>query len=127
LLHQLIYVSKMTTPMPDEDIKSIVESGKYNNHKGYLTGCLIYSNECFMEYIEGDIFKLNHLFSKISGDHRHKEILLLGLKEISHRLYNNYTLKKYSDHFNDFPQSVLDEMKPSEYDPFPMSMELAME
>lgn len=120
-LHQLVYVSKMTKPLSDEEIEGIVANGTFNNHKNYLTGCLLYTKEYFMQYIEGDVSKLNNLYNRVSKDARHSDILLLRLKPLLHRLFQGYSVKNFNTHFSEFPEILLEEIKPSEYYPFPMS------
>jgi hypothetical protein len=112
----LIYISKSTNPMPEEELLDILKVARPNNEKRNITGMLLYAKGLFIQLLEGDEDQVTQVFGKIGQDSRHYDIrvLIKGRKE--ERSYANWTMgfenlredKDYSDipGVNDFLRNV---------------------
>ena len=68
-----------------KNINSILEISKINNKKHNLTGCLVYRQDLYLQYLEGPDENLEITYKRILNDKRHSKIfkqgdyLLIGL------------------------------------------------
>lgn len=74
----LLYVSKATSPLKQEDVDNILDISSANNKKINVTGILLYRMGIFIQLLEGDEPEVRTLYAKIELDSRHRnsEILL---------------------------------------------------
>ena len=91
-LKRVIYVSEKTDTS-EESLANIVESSKKNNPESEITGCLLAGRNSFLQLLEGPKQTINKLYSEISADSRHKNILKLSDEEISERLFSSWSMK----------------------------------
>jgi hypothetical protein len=76
-VNYLLYYSVLNTDVPQERIDEIFQKSFNNNQENGLTGALIFQNNKFMGYIEGDRDKLENTFKRISRDDRHQFLKIL--------------------------------------------------
>ncbi len=57
----------------------MLEKARENNSRDNITGCLLYYEGEFIQYLEGNQVKVLTLFDKINADKRHKDVTLLSL------------------------------------------------
>jgi len=86
-LIQLVYLSRSTRPINEQDLNSIRESAARNNPRRGLTGALLYVGGNFMQLLEGDANDVAAAFAKIQQDLRHKECRVLFQAHMSQRLF----------------------------------------
>jgi len=91
-LHCLVYVSLATQEMSDDHLKSMLQKARDNNEKLDITGMLLFRDGFFMQALEGEADKIEALFTKISQDSRHKDVLLVYKKPIKHRSFEKWTM-----------------------------------
>jgi hypothetical protein len=93
-MKQLCYVSYLND---DLDIKDVVESiekiSKVKNVKYGLTGKLIYSNEIFIQLLEGKDVNVDVTYSMIKNDNRHSGTKILFEQEAEERSYPEWSMK----------------------------------
>ncbi len=88
----LIYVSSATKHFSEEDLKDLLIISRKNNTSLGITGMLLYSDDNFIQVIEGELKTINGLYEKISKDPRHKGILRLLKGEIQTRNFGEWSM-----------------------------------
>ena len=91
-LKRVIYVSEKTD-VSDGTLKDIIASSKKNNPKEDVTGCLLSGSNSFLQLLEGPAEATNTLYSKISRDNRHKNVITLCDEKIDERLFLSWSMK----------------------------------
>lgn len=93
-LVRLVYVSKVSSSDFDtKELADIRKKSEANNSGGDITGALAFGNDCFLQCIEGGRTAVNKLYTKISTDPRHSDVLLLGYEDISTRSFAEWSMK----------------------------------
>ncbi|WP_158971155.1 BLUF domain-containing protein [Paraglaciecola sp. L3A3] len=86
-MYQLIYVSDKTHTFVPSDVDSILFSARKNNEKFGITGLLVELPEHFIQIIEGEKEKVEHVFQLIAKDERHENLrVLLAMKTLSREM-----------------------------------------
>jgi len=92
-LVRLIYTSKLNDGIDPSELARIHETALLNNAKSGMTGLLAFGNDYFLQVLEGGRVEINHLYSNLSKDPRHKEALLLQYTEIVERDFDQWSMK----------------------------------
>lgn len=75
-----------------EGIQEMLERARiYNNTQG-ITGCLLYYEGTFIQYLEGNQIKVLKLFDKIKEDRRHTQVHLLSHSEVEQREFKEWDM-----------------------------------
>ena len=91
-LKRVVYVSKKTD-VSDTTVKDIIASSKANNPEEDITGCLLSGSNSFLQLLEGPAESINTLYSKISRDNRHKNVITLCDEKNVERLFLSWSMK----------------------------------
>ena len=91
-LFSLLYSSAATYPMTDEDLVEILEQSRSYNQANNITGMLLYHNESFMQYLEGERAKVLDLYDRIAIDDRHTGVTLYFERAIDERNFANWSM-----------------------------------
>ena len=91
-LKRVVYVSEKTD-VSDTTLKDIIASSKKNNPEEDVTGCLLSGSNSFLQLLEGPAEFINTLYSKISIDNRHKNVITLCDEKIDERLFLSWSMK----------------------------------
>ncbi|PWL29282.1 BLUF domain-containing protein [uncultured Roseivirga sp.] len=92
MLYELIYRSTAKPGLTDQDLEDILKTARDFNQANNLTGCLLYHGGQFLQLLEGDFQILLDLYDRIKRDSRHREFLLLHMKETDQRVYTDWTM-----------------------------------
>ncbi len=85
-LIRMIYASKISSRFTgEEDIESILANSRDNNQVINISGILCYSNDYFLQCLEGSRINVNQLYHKILLDDRHYDPAILKYDEIVER------------------------------------------
>jgi len=99
---QLIYYSTASTDLSEKEIRKLLQkSGEFNDAND-ITGCLLYHNKVFLQFLEGDKDIIKKLYAKIEEDERHGNITLLSRSKIEKRSFNNWSMSYYKFNDNEF-------------------------
>lgn len=91
-MFSLVYKSIAKPDFALEAINDMLEHARiYNNSQG-ITGCLLYYEGSFIQYLEGSQIKVLTLFDKIKEDRRHKDVLLLSHGESENREFTSWDM-----------------------------------
>jgi len=82
-LYTLVYVSLATHPMTDDELRDLLEISRDNNARLDITGMLLYRDGFFIQALEGQEQAVEDLFTKISKDPRHTNVLVVHRGNIS--------------------------------------------
>ncbi|MDC3235291.1 BLUF domain-containing protein [Candidatus Puniceispirillum sp.] len=91
-LKRVVYVSKKTD-VSDTTLKDIITSSKKNNPEEDVTGCLLSGSNSFLQLLEGPADFIDTLYSKISKDNRHENVVTLCDEKIDERLFLSWSMK----------------------------------
>ena len=91
MLVRLLYVSR-ATESTTESLEAILQRARRHNAEHGITGILCYSNNIFMQLLEGGREEVNCLYSEIQRDSHHTNVQLLHYDEITEREYPGWTM-----------------------------------
>jgi len=91
-LKRVVYVSEKTN-VSDTTLKDIIASSKKNNPEEDITGCLLSGSNSFLQLLEGPADFIDTLYSKISKDNRHENVVTLCDEKIDERLFLSWSMK----------------------------------
>ena len=91
-LKRVVYVSEKTN-VSDTTLRDIIASSKKNNPEEDITGCLLSGSNSFLQLLEGPADFIDTLYSKISKDNRHGNVVTLCDEKIDERLFLSWSMK----------------------------------
>ena len=91
-LKRVVYVSEKTDAS-DTALKDIIASSQKNNPEEGVTGCLLSGSNSFLQLLEGPADFIDTLYSKISKDNRHENVMTLCEEKIDERLFLSWSMK----------------------------------
>jgi len=91
-LKRVVYVSEKTDAS-DTTLKDIIASSQKNNPAEGVTGCLLSGSNSFLQLLEGPADFIDTLYSKISKDNRHENVMTLCEEKIDERLFLSWSMK----------------------------------
>jgi hypothetical protein len=94
MLVRLIYASRACAPVSQESLESILQTARRHNPRNGITGVLCYSDEIFVQALEGGRDQINQLYARLLQDGRHRDLVLLCYEEIAVRRYAAWTMGK---------------------------------
>ena len=92
MLVRLLYASRASTPTDASVYDSILEQSRARNPKLGITGILCYSENLFIQVLEGGRDEVCELYNTIVRDGRHQHVRILGFEEIRERRFGNWTM-----------------------------------
>ena len=92
MIKNLIYVSN-PVGFNEKNIKNILETSNINNKKNKVTGCLIYRQDLYLQFLEGPQKELEFTYNKILSDKRHTDIHKLSENSTNRRLFTNWAMR----------------------------------
>jgi hypothetical protein len=92
MLVRLLYASRASQPQTPAMLDTILSQCHANNPRAGITGLLCYSNDIFMQVLEGGRAEVCALYNRIVADERHKDVNLLHFEEIDQRIFANWTM-----------------------------------
>lgn len=92
LMQQLIYKSKATVPFDEEALSELLLQSRSWNHQEGITGVLLYSNERFVQVLEGSVAALSDLYGRLLRDPRHETVIRLVYRPIVARRFAQWSM-----------------------------------
>lgn len=90
MLAHLAYVSVRKNNCTEQEIDKILVSCKKNNPPLNITGVLLYSENKFIQYVEGESAELMSLYDKIKKDARHEKTVMVSYSPIATRIFPSW-------------------------------------
>jgi hypothetical protein len=125
MLVHCLYASRSVEPLAAPLIESILDQSKRNNIERGITGILCYTNDLFIQVLEGGRDEVCELFTGIARDARHKDVCILVYEEIAERRFSNWTMGQV-DIAKVNPGLLLKYSKKPALDPFSCSGQATM-
>lgn len=126
-LVSLTYCSRVSDAVQEQDIANILESSHKHNTDDQISGILCFSNESFLQHIEGPAVAVNALFQKISHDPRHTDVMIMGYEHILHRDFAHWDMAYVGEkHFSLAHDILFSFGLDDNFDPFDLSQEQAV-
>jgi hypothetical protein len=92
MLVRLLYASRATTPLNSSVQESILEQSRAHNPKAGITGVLCFSDDVFIQVLEGGRDEVCELYNTIVRDGRHQQVRILSFEEIRERRFGSWTM-----------------------------------
>jgi hypothetical protein len=92
MLVRLLYASRASKALSARIVASILAECQTNNPARGITGVLCYSDEIFLQVLEGGRDAVCETFNAIVRDARHEHVQLLHFEEISERRFGGWTM-----------------------------------
>ena len=122
MLVSLLYVSQPTGPVTTSVTSTILKSSTLKNKNADISGVLCQGTGLYMQVLEGERSKVNHLFCRIIADSRHHNLELLCMEEIKQRKFDQWSMALV--HLN--AQDPMVKMNHPEFNPYASTAKDAM-
>lgn len=100
-MYEITYCSTANPNLSAEDLSGILETAQNFNAKNNITGCLLYYNQEFIQILEGEKEIIKELYSHISKDKRHTNLILLAEGKKQDRVFYDWSMTFYELSPND--------------------------
>jgi len=74
------------------DILRILDTATKNNKRHGITGLLCFTENMFMQVLEGDSFLINQLYRNIAKDERHRDVNLIDYSFVWQREFPDWAM-----------------------------------
>ena len=92
MLVRLLYASRPAAPLTASLIDTILAQSQDGNQAKGITGILCFSDDLFMQVLEGGRDGVCELFNAIVRDARHEHVRILSYDEIPERRFGGWTM-----------------------------------
>jgi len=92
MLIRMIYLSKAVDAQTPTLTDSILRKAHAWNTQNGITGVLCQGQGLFLQALEGERAKVNHLYARIHADPRHKDLELIHCESITARRYAGWSM-----------------------------------
>ncbi len=89
---RLVYISNAVKPMSKNELLAILTQSRSNNAKRNITGVLLYSNQTFVQVLEGDEQIVDRVFDTIKKDRRHNNVKVIERMPITTREFPDWSM-----------------------------------
>jgi len=90
-MYNLVYKSIANTLLPTQIDEMLVQARDFNKQHD-ITGCLLYHQGIFVQYLEGEHDVVSALFERIKVDSRHYAVELLSNGNIYSREFDTWSM-----------------------------------
>jgi hypothetical protein len=91
-MYSIIYRSIAEPSFKENSILEMLLKAKKSNLKFDITGCLLYHNHKFVQFIEGKEISVLSLYANIVEDKRHREVVMLNSEISKYRLFSDWSM-----------------------------------
>jgi hypothetical protein len=92
MLVRLMYVSRASDSVNQNELVAILKKSKANNVGTGITGVLCFSAGIFLQVLEGGRSQVSALYNKIANDPRHHDVVLLSFEEVGERSFAGWSM-----------------------------------
>jgi Sensors of blue-light using FAD len=125
MLVRLLYASRTAKPPGPKLIAAILMQCQKNNPRRGVTGILCYSDNVFLQVLEGGRDEVCETFNAIVRDPRHEHVRLLSFEEVPERRFGGWTMGQVNAAKVN-PSLLLKYAEKAELNPFVMSGPVSM-
>lgn len=92
-MYQLVYHSRFTgTDGALGTVREILARSRDNNFRDNVTGFLIFDKTSFVQILEGEQSAVENTYTRILGDRRHADIILLATRHVEARDFPEWSM-----------------------------------
>lgn len=91
-LLQIIYTSRATQPLDKQALREMVAGASRRNRDLGVTGVLYWTDNVYLQVLEGDEQAVLILYADILRDGRHRDIHTLAIRPIESRDFSNWSM-----------------------------------
>ena len=125
MLVRCLYASRAAASLSAIALDEILVQSHRNNPNRGITGLLCFTNEVFVQVLEGGRVEVCELFNTIVRDDRHRQVRLLAYEEIAERRFGNWSMGQV-DAKTVNPSLLLKYAKTASLDPFSITGQATM-
>lgn len=92
MLVRCLYASRAAAPIGRAQVNAILAQSRRNNPERGITGILCFTDDIFLQVLEGGRAEVCGLFSTIIGDARHAGLQILLFEEIAERRFGTWSM-----------------------------------
>ena len=92
MLVRLLYASRANAPLTAPVVDAILAQSRAHNPRLGITGMLCYSEDLFLQVLEGGRDEVCELYNTIVRDERHSQVRILCYEEIAERRFGSWTM-----------------------------------
>ena len=92
MLVRCLYASRMAAPMSPGQVDSILAQSRRNNPPRGITGILCFTDDLFIQVLEGGRDPVCELLTAIVRDDRHMGVRILAFEEIPERRFGHWSM-----------------------------------
>lgn len=92
MLVRLLYASRSAAPLTASLVDALLDKSRANNPRQGITGILCFSEDLFIQVLEGGRDEVCDLFNAIVRDDRHRNVRILIYEEIRERRFGGWTM-----------------------------------
>jgi len=93
-LYNLVYCSRASDGVSDEDIASILATARRRNPAQAITGVLVCGGGLFFQWLEGPRENVRRLMTLLHADPRHRDLVELSeMEEVRERLFPTWDME----------------------------------
>ena len=94
MLVRLMYASRATAGLDNEELAAILRQSRAHNAREGLTGalCLCTAGRLFIQVLEGGRNAVSKRYNRIAADARHTDVTLLQFHEIAERRFAGWAM-----------------------------------
>lgn len=92
MLVRLIYASRAADSVNADSLLSIMKTSRAHNAAAGISGVLIHSDGVFLQLLEGGREAVSALYTRITRDARHRDVMLVSHDEIDERRFAGWAM-----------------------------------
>lgn len=91
-IRQILYVSKAVQSISDTELHDIARQARAKNKQNGITGALLFTEDSFIQVIEGDNESIERLLDTLRADKRHRDMTILMDRKVPSRDFSNWSM-----------------------------------
>lgn len=91
-MKRIIYCSQASYDFAPDELVALLDASRRNNEAAGLSGMLLYSNQSFLQLLEGDPKALAVTYARILNDDRHTQLRLLLEADVPAAVFPDWTM-----------------------------------
>ena len=92
MLVRCLYASRVKSTLTPGLLSDILDQSRRNNPPRGITGLLCYTQEVFVQVLEGSREEISGLLARLMQDSRHKDVTILLFEEIAERTFSGWSM-----------------------------------
>lgn len=94
MIHRLVYRSRADGVLPEVALENIFRASVPNNARMNITGALGYSEQTYIQLLEGPSSSLDVLVGTLQADPRHRDMEILLREPAARRLLSGWSMAR---------------------------------